>query len=68
MHGFEPDKFDADPRNFDKISGIFHIGLYRDTVIAQVHPTRVFFESGFFNPTDFMEINNFRQWTNKHML
>lgn len=67
-HGIEPDKFDAEKRNFEPVSEIYHVGLHRDTVIARVHPKSKFFESGFFDPTDFMEINNFRQWANENLL
>jgi len=67
-HGFEPKKFDADPRNFDLINGIYHIGIHRGTVIAQVYPSNKIFESGFFNPSDFMEITKFKQWTIEHLL
>jgi len=66
-HGFEPSKFDAEPRNFDLINGIYHIAIHRDTVIAQVYPTKKIFESGFFTPSDFMEISEFKQWINKHL-
>ncbi len=66
--GFEPNKFGVDPRNFDLINGIYHIGLYRDTVIAQVYPKNKLFASGFFNPSDFMEISRFKQWRNKYLL
>lgn len=66
--GFEPNKFGAEPRNFDLINGIYHIGIHRDTVIAQVYPKNKIFESGFFNISDFMEISKFKQWTIEHLL
>lgn len=67
-HGFEPNKFDAEPRNFDIINGIYHIGIHRNTVIAQVYPKNKIFESRFFIPSEFMEISKFHQWTIKHLL
>jgi len=67
-HGFEPNKFNAEPRNFDQIDGIYHIGIHRDTVIAQVHPNNKIFESGFFAPSDFMEKPKFKQWTIENLL
>lgn len=67
-HGFEPDSFNAKPRNFDLINGIYHIGIHKDTVIAQVYPGNKIFESGFFTPSDFMEISKFRQWTIENLL
>ncbi len=67
-HGFEPNNFNAEPRNFALINGIYHIGIYRDTVIAQVYPNNKIFEGGFFTPSDFMEISKFKQWTFENLL
>jgi len=43
-HGFEPDSFHAEPRNFDLINGIYHIEIHRDTVIGQVYPGNKIFD------------------------
>lgn len=67
-HGFEPGKFDAEPRNFDLIDGIYHIGIHHDTVIARAHPKGKIFETGFFKPSDFMEVSDFREWTYENLL
>jgi len=42
--GFEPNNFNAEPRNFDLINGIYHIEIHRDTVIGQVYPGNKIFD------------------------
>jgi hypothetical protein len=66
-HGFEPTKFDAEPRNFDLVDGIYHIGIHHDTVIARVHPKGKIFETGFFKPSDFMDVSEFKDWTHRNL-
>jgi len=66
-HGFEPNKLNAKPRNFDLINGIYHIGIHRNTIIAKVYPNYKIFESRFFTPSDYMEILKFKQWTIEHL-
>lgn len=66
--GFEPNGVKTKPRNFDLINGIYHIGIHRKTVIAQVYPLNKLYESRFFNISDFMETSKFKQWAIEYLL
>jgi hypothetical protein len=66
--GIEPKRFSAEKRDFKMIRGIYHIGLFRDTVIARVFPEDQIYEMEFFDPSKYMEPSQFRQFINKHLL
>ena len=67
-HGFEPSNYNAVKRDFSSIKGIYHIGIHRKTVIAQVGPNDRIMETGFFKPSEFMEMNEFNQWIRENLL
>jgi hypothetical protein len=65
--GFKPNGFKTKKRNFNPIDGIYHIALHKDAVIARVFPNDKIFETGFFNPNDFMKANEFREFISYHL-